>query len=148
MSWKKLFGGDDAITTDDVVREAELARAADASRASAASPQAHAVETHTGETEPVETLVAQGKLIDAIKAYRESHDVSLAEAKAAVDAIAAGRPPVPVATTAPPADADIDALLREDQFIEAIRAYRERYGGSLVAAKAAVEARREQLGRG
>ena len=38
----------------------------------------------------VHDLVAQGRSIDAIKLYREKHDVGLAEAKAAVDAMPRG----------------------------------------------------------
>jgi ribosomal protein L7/L12 len=38
--------------------------------------------------DPIERLLLRGRKIDAIKAYREAHDVGLAEAKRAVERLA------------------------------------------------------------
>lgn len=45
------------------------------------------VTTASGSDDAVRALIAKGELIDAIKLYREVHDVGLKEAKDAVDAM-------------------------------------------------------------
>lgn len=147
MGWKSLFGGSEASTTDDVLRQAEENRAADQWRSGRPSARATAPGDQLAA---VVTLIREGKQLDAIKLYRAQHHVGLKEAKDAVDAISAGRAPAvrtpQAVSAAPPAnEGDIDALLQQDRFIEAIKVYRERYGTSLVVAKDAVEARRAQL---
>ena len=88
-------------------------------------------------------LIRQQKLIDAIKLYREIHNVGLKEAKDAVDALAAGKP----ASATPPSeanqaavDAEVVSMVRAGNMIDAIRMYRELHGTDLKAAKDAVDA--------
>ena len=47
------------------------------------------VTTTSGSDDAVRALIDKGELIDAIKLYREVHDVGLKEAKDAVDAMRA-----------------------------------------------------------
>jgi ribosomal protein L7/L12/DNA-directed RNA polymerase subunit RPC12/RpoP len=106
------------------------------------------VEIHPVRTTPANIeedilqLVRSGNKIEAIKRYREVTDVSLAEAKAAVEAIAEGRsveirPAQVLHATADEALAD---LIRRGKKIEAIKRYREQTGLGLKEAKDAVEA--------
>lgn len=91
----------------------------------------------------VEALVRAGRKLDAIKLYRDTHGVSLGEAKEAVEAMARGEaPPAPV--DAP----DIEALVRAGHLIDAIKLYRDTHGVGLAEAKDAVDALRAQQERG
>ncbi len=83
-------------------------------------------------------LMREGKKIAAIKVYRESHGVGLAEAKAAVETLAAGG--TPAAEASPEEDDDVLELMRGQKKIDAIKVYRERYHVGLKEAKDAVEA--------
>jgi ribosomal protein L7/L12 len=98
----------------------------------------------------VEALVRVGRKLDAIKLYRDTHQVTLAEAKDAVEAMARGEAPPapPTVEEAHLAPAEVDALVRAGQLIDAIKLYRETHGVGLAEAKDAVEARRAQLERG
>lgn len=49
-------------------------------------------QTQPGITPEIRSLVAEGKHIPAIKAYREQTGAGLKEAKDAIDAFAAGQP--------------------------------------------------------
>lgn len=92
----------------------------------------------TGMAE-VDRLVRAGRKIEAIKVYRQLTGVGLKEAK---DAVESGY--YPSATPPPPPAADmstVDAALRADRKIEAIKVYRELTGVGLKEAKDAVERR-------
>lgn len=99
----------------------------------------------------IQNAVRAGQKIEAIKLYREKTGLGLKEAKDAIDALFSGGPPAQ--RTAPPSpssgnlDAAIDAAIRGDQLIQAIKLYREKTGLGLAEAKRAVEARRDQLRR-
>lgn len=90
-------------------------------------------------------LVSRGRMIDAIKLYREATGVGLKEAKEAVER---GAPPParpqPAAAPSGPWLDEVRALVAKDQLIQAIKRYREATGVGLKEAKDAVEA----LGRG
>jgi ribosomal protein L7/L12 len=98
-------------------------------------------------------LAASGRKIEAIRLYRERHQVGLQEAKEAVEALAAGQPAA--AATADPLHGpdtaefreSIDALLHAGNRIEAIKRYREHHGGiGLKDAKDAMDRRAAELG--
>lgn len=101
----------------------------------------------------VARLIREGNKIEAIKAYRETFDVSLAEAKSAVEKMEAGQPVImPSGAPASPARssqsvsheaftrAEISRLVQLGNKIEAIKLYREKTGAGLKEAKDAVEA--------
>ena len=90
-------------------------------------------------------LVNQGRKIDAIKIYREQTGAGLAEAKAAVEAIASdidvreelsqhGTPDEALAR-----EAELLRMLQAGEKIQAIKRYREWTGAGLKEAKDAVE---------
>jgi ribosomal protein L7/L12 len=100
----------------------------------------------------IHDLIAAGQKIQAIKLYRDRYGAGLKEAKDAVEALEAGHP-LPSIGMFPNAagatvDDEIDSLLRGRQKIQAVKLYRERYGGDLKAAKDAIDARSAQLGVG
>lgn len=86
--------------------------------------------------------VAAGNMIAAIKLYRDATGVGLAEAKEAVELIAAGRPPPSGAAPSLSADAmqEVSALIAAGRKIEAIKVYRKAAGVDLKDAKDAVDA--------
>lgn len=101
----------------------------------------------------VESLLASGNTIGAIKRLREQTGLGLAEAKAAIDAHRGGRPlptrPLPPPPGAhDPAAVAADPLLRDflnaGNLIAAIKRYRELTGLGLKESKEAVE----RLGNG
>ncbi len=90
----------------------------------------------------IKAEIAAGNMITAIKLYRDATGTGLAEAKAAVELIAAGKPPPSGAAPSPSADAMqvVSALVTAGKKIEAIRAYRKAAGVDLKDAKDAVDA--------
>jgi ribosomal protein L7/L12 len=88
----------------------------------------------------VRLLLEQGKKLEAVKRYKEQTDVSLLEAKNAVEAIESGdlppKPPVPDDEM----EAELLRLLEAGDKIEACKLYRNRTGVQLIEAKQAVEA--------
>ncbi|MBP6668089.1 MAG: hypothetical protein KA180_01485 [Gemmatimonadales bacterium] len=109
----------------------------------------------TGAPETVESLLAAGNTIGAIKRLREETGLGLAEAKAAIDARKGGlrlptgtHPPAAPAGPSDPAAVAADPLLRDflnaGNLIAAIRRYRELTGLGLKESKEAVE----RLGNG
>lgn len=93
-------------------------------------------------------LLREGRLIEAIRLYRERTGKGLAEAKAAVDALhakTAGRPE-DAAAPAMELEAEIIPLLKEGRKIEAIKLHRERTGAGLKESKEAVERLAEREG--
>ncbi len=94
----------------------------------------------------IQNAIRAGQKIEAIKLYREKTGLGLKEAKDAIDAMMnRTAPPSPAAYVN--ADDAIDAALRNDQLIQAIKLFREKTGLGLAEAKRAMEARREQLKR-
>lgn len=97
----------------------------------------------------VKRLVQSGRMIDAVKLYREITGVGLKEAKDAVEQIARGEPVQinSVVTTNVGGTTDqaekmkqVVRLIKEGNKIEAIKAFREATGVGLKEAKEAVEA--------
>lgn len=95
----------------------------------------------------VKAEIAAGNKITAIKLYRDATGAGLAEAKEAVELIAAGKPPPAGAAPTPSADAmqEVSALVMAGKKIEAIRAYRTAAGVDLKDAKDAVDALEARL---
>lgn len=91
--------------------------------------------------EHVKRLAKAGKIVLAIKTYRELNPrVGLAEAKEAVEAMAADQP-IPVKPKVNPAQVneEILKLIKGGQKIEAIKLYREIHNVGLAEAKEAIE---------
>jgi ribosomal protein L7/L12 len=100
----------------------------------------------------IQSHLAAGRKIEAIKLYRELTNVGLAEATEMVEQIEAQGPPAPAAfgssNPQPPHPAELSAearqsvieALRAGRKIEAIRLYRQSTGVDLKEAKDAVEA--------
>jgi ribosomal protein L7/L12 len=95
----------------------------------------------------IKAQIAAGNMIAAIKLYRDATGAGLAEAKQAVELIAAGKPPPTGAAPSLSADAmeQVSALLMSGKKIEAIRVYRTAVGVGLKDAKDAVDALEVQL---
>lgn len=95
----------------------------------------------------IKAEIAAGNKITAIKLYREATGAGLAEAKEAVELIAAGKPPPSSAASTPSTDAmqEVSALVAAGNKIEAIRGYRTAAGVDLKAAKDAVDALEAQI---
>lgn len=95
-----------------------------------------------------EQLLRAGRKIEAIKRYRELTGVGLREAKAAVEALEAGR-----SVSLPPKssllrqvhDSEIEQQIRSGHLLDAIKLYREKTGVGLKEAKDAVEAWRDRI---
>ena len=88
----------------------------------------------------IQSLLADGRKIDAIKRYREATGADLAAAKEAVEALQAGQAlpmPKPVDSAL---ETEIVSLLERGEKIEAIKLYRKETGADLKEAKDAVEA--------
>jgi len=94
----------------------------------------------------VKRLAQSGRMIDAIKLYREITNVGLKEAKDAVEALQRGDPFIrldDVSTTATPQAEkmkEVVRLIKEGNKLEAIKVFREATGVGLKDAKEAVEA--------
>lgn len=93
----------------------------------------------------IRNIAVSGRLIEAIRQYRERYQVSLAEAKRAVEALVAA-PPV-VSPEDPQLRQEAEALLKEGKKIEAIKLYRDKTGMGLKEAKDAVEVWQAELSR-
>jgi ribosomal protein L7/L12 len=112
-------------TTEDLLAEVESARAV----APPANPD-----------DAIAALVREGEKIEAIKLHRETYCTSLADAKAAIDAISRGETPAtPPVAPEPASDAEVVALVEQGRLIDAIKAYRELYDVGLKEAKDAVD---------
>lgn len=93
----------------------------------------------------LQSLLADGRKIEAIKLYRERTGAGLKEAVDAVQSLQTGGPlPPPPASRLAAGSTDLEAdvadLMREGQKIAAVKLYRERTGFGLKEAKDAVEA--------
>jgi ribosomal protein L7/L12 len=101
------------------------------------------IEPNSAAMAEVRRALAAGNKIAAIKHYREATGLGLRDAKDAVEAIAAGRAPSPLAAAPVAAvggNATVLTLLAAGRKIEAIKVYREATGVGLKDAKDAVEA--------
>ena len=91
----------------------------------------------------IHELLHQNQILMAIKLYRETTGVSLAEAKAAVERMSQNeftRPPDSLQNRDNPVlEARIRSLLAKRKKIDAVKIYREEYRVSLKEAKDAVE---------
>lgn len=90
----------------------------------------------------IKAEIAAGNKINAIKLYRDATGAGLAEAKQAVELIAAGKPPPTGAAPTLSADAmhEVSALVAAGKKIDAIKVYRREAGVDLKDAKDAVDA--------
>lgn len=96
----------------------------------------------------IKAEIAAGNKITAIKLYRDASGAGLAEAKEAVELIAAGKPPKAEGRAPQPDDAalqGITAAISAGSLIEAIRLHRAATGVGLKEAKDAVDALAVQL---
>ena len=88
----------------------------------------------------VRSLLGQGKKLSAVKLYKEQTDVSLMEAKNAVEAIQRGEssksPPEPNGDM----EAELLRLLESGKKLQAVNLYKQRTGVQLIEAEQAVEA--------
>ena len=85
----------------------------------------------------VRSLLGDGKKLEAVKLYKEQTDVSLLEAKNAVEAIQRNAsPPEPASDM----EAEVLRLLEAGKKLEAVKMYKQQMGVQLIEAKQAVEA--------
>lgn len=95
----------------------------------------------------IRQLLASGNKIAAVKRYREQTGVGLAEAKTAVESMEAGGS---FTERVRPDESEMNdqivALLGRGEKIEAVKLYRNQFGGGLKEAKEAVERIGEQNG--
>jgi len=98
----------------------------------------------------IKAAIGAGNKIAAIKLYRDATGAGLAEAKDAIELIAAGKPPPSGAAATQPTDAmqEVSALLAAGRKIEAIRVYRTATGVGLKEAKDAVDALEGEINPG
>ena len=90
----------------------------------------------------IKAEIVAGNMISATRLYRDATGTGLAEAKQAVELIAAGKPPPSGAATSLAADAmqEVSALIAAGRRIDAIKVYRKAAGVDLKDAKDAVDA--------
>jgi ribosomal protein L7/L12 len=90
----------------------------------------------------IKAEIAAGNKINAIKLYRDAAGAGLAEAKQAVELIAAGKPPPTGAAPTLSAHAmqEVSALVIAGKKIDAIKVYRKEAGVDLKDAKDAIDA--------
>jgi large subunit ribosomal protein L7/L12 len=109
-------------------------------------PEAERTSSHAGEFEDeLRRLVAEGNKIEAIRRFRAATGAGLAEAKKAVEALAAGGPPGGW-SGGNVLDDELRSLLKRGDKIGAIKLYRGRTGEGLREAKDTVEALARQEG--
>ena len=102
---------------------------------------------HDAFEEEIRGLLETGNKILAIKRYREETGVGLAEAKAAVESLEAGRAfSKPVQPDDPHVTSEIVTLLSHGEKIKAIKLYRQQFGVGLKEAKEAVDCLGERNG--
>lgn len=100
----------------------------------------------TSDLDEIRRLAVQGQKIEAIKQYREKYDTSLAEAKAAVEALERGeQPPEWNAPAASGSEANVDwnalrTMVASGRKLEAIKLYRAQTGKSLEEALTVIDA--------
>ena len=95
--------------------------------------------------ELIETLVREGRIIEAIKRFRETEGCTLAEAKNAIDTFRDTGSWESIPTTRKELDlSKIQQLLQQDKKIQAIKEYRDCTGVGLAEAKQAIEGMQSQ----
>lgn len=98
---------------------------------------------HPDQVQKIHEYIHDQQLIHAIKLYREATGTSLAEAKAAVEAMARGEAVKPPSGTRdydnPILEGRLKSLLTHGRKVDAVNIYREEYGVSLKQAKDAVD---------
>jgi ribosomal protein L7/L12 len=87
----------------------------------------------------IRTQLAQGKKIEAVKAYRAQTGCTLKQAKDAVEAFEHGLPPPDPPEKGTALEADVLRLLRSGNKAKAVKLYHDRTGANLLDAKQAVE---------
>ena len=87
----------------------------------------------------IQQLVAQGRIIEAIKMFRELHGVGLKEAKDAVDAMSRGQTPASRGVNNVSEQQVYDALFAGNKN-EAIRLWRQLSGSGLKESKGFIDA--------
>ncbi|MBL9099962.1 MAG: hypothetical protein JNL82_03335 [Myxococcales bacterium] len=112
-------------------------------------PAKPAIPLPAAPADPVDQAIRDGRMIEAIKLWRERTGVGL---KAAKDAVEARKAQLAATTPGPAAaqagfDAETDRLLRAGDKIAAIKRHRQLTGKPLKDCKEAVEARAAALGR-
>ncbi len=101
------------------------------------------------DLEPIRAAAVAGKKIEAIKLYRQASGVGLAEAKKAVEALAAGRS-INAAPMESASNDDINAIeaaVFAGEKIQAIRLYRDTTGEGLKESKDFIDALEAELRR-
>ena len=96
-----------------------------------------------GEDVELLDLIRQGKKVRAIALHRERNGSSLRDARDAVERM---QHELGGTLPSPELHGEVDALLHQGRFIEAIRVHRSRNGVDLKDAKDAIEARARELG--
>ena len=112
------------------------------------TPDMNSLIQQAQKLKEVKQLVQNGKMLEAIKLYREITNVGLKEAKDAVEAIQRGEPiqinnivTSNIAGTTNQAEQmkDVVRLIKEGNKIEAIKKFRQIYGVGLKEAKDAID---------
>lgn len=107
---------------------------------------------HPDQVQKIHEYIHNQQLIHAIKLYREATGTSLAEAKAAVEAMARGEAVKPPSGTRdydnPILEGRLKSLLTHGRKVDAVNIYREEYGVSLKQAKDAVDRIEASMKRG
>jgi len=117
-----------------------LEEAKDVIGAIQASLSAKTIPAGTVDLQRIQQLLGERRRTYAIQLYREQAGVTLTQAVAAVEAIAAGREPPPLDGRLSSDDlASIRSQIERGNKIAAIKLYRDRTGGGLREAKDAVE---------
>jgi len=102
------------------------------------------IQPDAGTTDEARSLIASGRVIDAVKLVRERTGASLVDAKQWVDMQRGGA--APAASDHPPVDLDaIEQMLYDGRVIEAIKAYRTAAGCDLKEAKESIDAHEKAL---
>jgi ribosomal protein L7/L12 len=99
----------------------------------------------------IKAEIAAGNKIAAIKLYRDATGAGLAEAKEAIELIAAGKPPKAAGSASQPDDAALQGItdaISAGSLIGAIRLYRTATGVGLKEAKEAIDALAMQFNPG
>ena len=88
--------------------------------------------------EQVRSLLAERRKLEAVKLYKKRTGASLAEAKSAVEMMAAGEEPAPQRSGAE-LENDVRSLLARGEKLRAVKLYKDETGCSLREAKRIVE---------
>ncbi len=95
----------------------------------------------TNFEDELRALMAAGRKIEAIKQYRAATGAGLAKAKDAVEALERGGSPPSREPVDSSFESEILSLLKQGQYIRAIKLYREKTGVGLKEAKDFIDSR-------